>query len=81
MKIMLENWGTRYTVETEQEDYRSDELKDMFNRLLVQAGYPPSVITLHEDDGSYEYVGSDEVIVKKEVKNDSKRRLEKDANR
>lgn len=66
MKMTLEQWGVRYTVETEQEDHGSNELKDMFNRLLVQAGFPPSVITLPEGTGSYEYVGSDEVIVKKE---------------
>lgn len=38
----------------------------MFDRLLVQAGFPPSVITLHDGTGSYEYVGPDEVVVKKE---------------
>lgn len=27
MKMTLEQWGVRYTVETEQEDHRSDELK------------------------------------------------------
>lgn len=66
MRIMLENWGTRYTVETDREDICSDELKGIFNRLLVQAGFPPSVMVLHDDEGSYEYVGPDEVVIKKE---------------
>lgn len=34
----------KYTFESPQDDYNSNEAKEIFSRLLVQATYPPSVI-------------------------------------
>lgn len=65
MKIIYEAYGTRYTVETEHDDHNADELKEIFSRVLIQAGFPPSVAEL-DDGGSYEYVAEDEVVVKRE---------------
>lgn len=69
MKITLELYDNRYTVETinpKQNDFNGEELKELFSRLMVAAGYSPSVIDLESDSGGYEYVGEDEIIIKKE---------------
>lgn len=69
MKITLELYDNRYTVETinpKQNDFNGEELKELFSRLMVVAGYSPSVIDLESDSGGYEYVGEDEIIIKKE---------------
>ncbi len=68
MKITLELYDTRYTVENDQNGQNAAELKDIFSRILVAASFPPSVIEL-EDGGRYEYVGEDEIVVKKEELN------------
>lgn len=65
MKIIFEQRNTRYIVEDDIDYHTADELKRIFSRILVQATYSPSVIDC-EDGGSYEYVGDDEIIVKKE---------------
>ncbi len=65
MKITYEAYGTRYTVEDERDDHDSAELKEIFSKMLVQAGFSPSVVEL-DDGGGYQYVGEDEVVVKKE---------------
>ena len=66
MKITLELYGTRYSAEHESDEYRADELKDLFSRLLVVAQFPPSVIQADEDGGKYMYVGENEAVISKE---------------
>lgn len=66
MRIALELYDSNYEVETEQDDLSGNEIIDLFERLLVAAGYPPSVITNDEDNGNYQFVGNDEMVVKKE---------------
>lgn len=66
MKIALELHNTRYTVESDGDDFDGNELKELFSRIMVVAGYSPSVIELG-DGGEYEYVAEDEIVVKKEV--------------
>lgn len=53
MKITLEMGNEKYTFESQQDDYNSNEIKEIFSRLLVQATYPPSVIDPAEG-GHYE---------------------------
>lgn len=53
MKITLEMHNEKYTFESQQDDYNSNEVKEIFSRLLVQATYPPSVIEPAEG-GRYE---------------------------
>lgn len=69
MKMTLESHDMRYTVETinpKQDDYDSRELKELFGRMMVQSGFPPSAIET-DDGGKYEYIDPDyEVVVKKE---------------
>lgn len=64
MKITLEMYNYKHSYESEHEDFTATELKEAFERLLVCAGYPPSVINL--EDGKYEFVGENEQIVRKE---------------
>lgn len=64
MKITLELYNEKYTAESEQNDYKGNELKEIFSRMMVLAGYPPSVIEL-DDGGRYEYLSEDEVVIKK----------------
>ena len=66
MKLTYESYGVRYTVETDRDDHDAGELKDIFSRILVQAGFNPSVIELEDDEGGYQYVGEDEIVVKRE---------------
>lgn len=65
MKIVFEQYNTRYTVEDSINSHNAQELKEIFSRLLVLAGFAPAVIDC-EEGGSYEYVGVDETVVKKE---------------
>lgn len=53
MRIILEMHDEKYTFESQQDDYNSNEVKEIFSRLLVQATYPPSVIDPAEG-GHYE---------------------------
>lgn len=67
MKITLELYKTRYTVESDQDDFTADELKGLFSRIMVVAGFPPGVIQLEEEEGGkYMYVGDKEVIISQE---------------
>ena len=59
-------YNTRYTVETDHDDLGANEAKGIFSRMLVQAGYSPAVIELNDDDGNYEYVGENEIVIKRE---------------
>lgn len=54
-KIILETNGYKYQVEMPGSDYTSDEMKEVFSRLLVQATYPPSVIESAGEDGHWEW--------------------------
>ena len=65
MKIVFEQYNTRYTVEDDINSHDSNELKEIFSKILVQAGFAPSVIEC-EEGGEYQYVGEDEIVVKKE---------------
>lgn len=66
MKLIYENYGVRYTVETDSQDHTAGELKEIFSKILVQSGFSPNVIEA-EDGGSYQYVGDDEIVVRKEL--------------
>lgn len=44
MKIILEMYDSRIIYESDKNDYTSNEMKEIFSRMLVQATYPPSVI-------------------------------------
>lgn len=44
MKIILEMYDSRIIYESDKDDYKADEMKEIFSRMLVQATYPPSVI-------------------------------------
>lgn len=68
MKITLELYDQRYIVETlnpKQNDFNGNEMKELFARIMVMAGFAPSVLE-PSDGGSYEFVDDDEIIVKKE---------------
>lgn len=66
MKIELEMYGATYIAEMQNDDVTGDDLIELFSRLMVTAGYPPSVILLPGDDeGRYEYIAEDEEIVKR----------------
>lgn len=52
MKITLESYDHTYTFESQADDFTAEELKEQFSRLLVLAGYSPSVIEL-ADGGRY----------------------------
>lgn len=66
MKLIFENYGIRYTVEADQEDYNADDLKEIFDRMLVQSGFSPNVISGLGDGGHYEYLDDGEIVIKKE---------------
>jgi hypothetical protein len=44
MKIVLEMYGSKYTYESDKNDYTANELKEIFSRMLVQATFSPNVI-------------------------------------
>ncbi len=39
MKIEIKHYGNTYTVETENDDFTTDEMFDIFTGLLIQLGY------------------------------------------
>ena len=53
MKITSESYGHTYTFESQADDFTAEDLKEQFSRLLVLAGYSPSVIEL-ADGGRYD---------------------------
>lgn len=75
--MTLELYDNRYTVESinpKQMDYNANELKELFSRFLVLAGFGPSAIDT-EDGGKYEYVDPDlEVVVKREYLDELERK-------
>lgn len=66
MKITLELYDKTYSVEGASDDLMGSDIVELFTRLMVVAGFSPSIIRLPEDDGRYEYVAEDEVVVKKD---------------
>lgn len=44
MRIILEMYDSRIIYESDKDDYKANELKEIFSRMLVQATYPPGVI-------------------------------------
>lgn len=58
MKITIEVYEKMYSFESSSNDYTSDQMKEVFTRMLVLCGYPPSVIET-ADGGRYEceYIG------------------------
>ena len=60
MKITLEMYDSKYTYESDRNDYNANELKEIFSRLMVQATFSPDVIET-ADWGHYkcEYVDDD----------------------
>ena len=61
---MLEIYNYKHSYESDCEEFTAQELKEAFERLLVCAGFPPSIIELEE--GKYEFVGENERIVRRE---------------
>lgn len=71
MRLVLELYDKRYIVETtnpDQNDFSADELKELYSKLLVAAGFLPSVIET-DGCGRWEYVGDDEIVVRREEAN------------
>lgn len=63
MKLTLELYDKKITAEENSDEHTAQQLKELFSRLLVVAGYSPSVIE-DQDGGRYEYLEDDEVVVK-----------------
>lgn len=64
MKITFTFYDVTYSVETKSDDYESRELKEIFSRILVVAGFPPSIID-DPEGGSFQYVAEDEIVIKR----------------
>ena len=47
MKLQLETYGKKYTVETENDDLNIEEIFEIFNGLLIQATYNQIIINDH----------------------------------
>ena len=43
MRIILETYDSRIIYESDKDDYRADEMKEIFSRMLVQATYPQAL--------------------------------------
>lgn len=63
MKLTLELYGKKITAEENGDGHTAQQLKELFSRLLVVAGYSPSVIE-DQDGGRYEYLEDDEIVIK-----------------
>ena len=48
MKLSLEMYGVNYSVETKQNDFSVNEMKEMYSKLLCLAGYDKDVIEQYE---------------------------------
>lgn len=59
MKLVLELYDKKFTVEAERDDYTAEDLKEIFSRLLVQAGFLPDVLE-PVGGGCYECVFKEE---------------------
>ena len=46
MRITLEMYDSRIIYESDKDDYKANELKEIFSRMMVQATYSPDVIEL-----------------------------------
>lgn len=58
MKITIQVRKEIYSFESSSDDYTSDQMKEVFTKMLLLCGYPPSVIET-ADGGRYEckYIG------------------------
>lgn len=65
MKITLELYDKTYSVEGVSDDLMGVYIVELFTRLMVVAGFSPSIIRLPEDEGRYEYVGENEEVVER----------------
>lgn len=65
MKLTLELYGKKCSVEEAKEDINGNELKALFSRLMFVAGFSPTSIEC-EDGGRYEYLEEDEYVAKRE---------------
>lgn len=66
MKITFEQYGVKYTFEDNNDDHDASYIKDVFSRMLVVSGFPPSIIDCIEG-GKYKYVDEDEIVIKKNL--------------
>lgn len=64
-RITLEIYNEKHTFESPYDDLSSNNIEAAFSRLMVCAGFSPSVLKEEDGDGHYEYVGTDEEVVKK----------------
>lgn len=71
MKITLEIYNAKYIFEDNNDEHDASYMKDIFSRMLVVAGFPPSVIDCIEG-GEYRYVDEDEIIIKKNLMEENK---------
>ena len=64
MKISFEHYGSTYEVTPSNNDLGSDEVKELFGKLLFVAGYCPKEI--ESPEGAYVFVGEDEMVISQE---------------
>ena len=57
-RITLEIYGNSYSAELEGHNYDADELKDVFSKLLVPAGYSPNAIEDASKGGHWEWTSN-----------------------
>lgn len=57
--------GERYRTTMLYSGHTSDRLKDLFARLLVCAGFPPSVLDTDDEGGNWVWLSKDEQVVSK----------------
>ena len=57
IEIVLVNNGETYTAENLNWDLSGEELLTAFKRLMVAAGYPPSILS--DEYGEWKWVGND----------------------
>lgn len=71
MKITFENYNAKYIFEDNDDEHNASYIKDIFSKMLVVAGFPPSVIDCIEG-GKYEYVDEDEMVIKTNIMEENK---------
>lgn len=64
--IELKIDGETHRTTLAHDEMFADELIDKFCRLLVCAGYPPTVLNIDDEDGRWLWLHNDEQIVPKE---------------
>lgn len=66
MKIQFDYQNKKISIECDDNCVFGDDIQELFSRMLVVAGFPPSVIKLAYDDGSYVYLAKNEKVVEAE---------------